>query len=185
MQVDIDPERVTDYASIRQVVADAFAHHPAVSDLVELIRASTQYEPDLALVARRNGTVVGHIMVSGAELVAHDGSRHDVLTLSPLAVHPEVQRQGIGAALVDEALRRAVASAGAPLITLEGSPTYYARFGFVDCRSVGVMIDLPGWAPREAGQVYLLPGYDSAIRGRLEYPSAFTRLNEIGSIDPQ
>ena len=160
------------------MVAAAFDRQPEVADLVELIRASPQYEPELALVARgADGDVLGHVMISHAELVADDGSRRDVLTLSPLAVRPDVQGQGIGSALVVEVLRRAPMT-GAGLVTLEGSPRYYPRFGFVDCRSVGVTIDLPDWAPRDAGQVYLLPAYDPTIRGRLAYPPAFATVTD-------
>jgi putative acetyltransferase len=167
----IGPEQAADHQAVRRVVAAAFADQPAVADLVELIRASPQYEPELAQVARRGGDVVGHVMISHAELV--DGAAAwDVLTLSPLAVRPDVQRQGVGSALVVEALRRADAT-GAALVTLEGSPAYYPRFGFRDARTLGVTIDLPDWSSPDAGQVYLLSAYDPAIRGRLVYPPAF------------
>ena len=170
----IEPEQEDDHRAVRRVVSAAFAHHPEVADLVELIRASPQYEPGLALVARRDGAVVGHVMISHAELV--EGSdAWDVLTLSPLAVRPDVQRQGVGSALVVEALRRADAT-GATLVTLEGSPAYYPRFGFRDARTLGVTIDLPDWAPRDAGQVYPLSAYDPAVRGRLVYPPAFAAI---------
>ena len=65
----IEPEQEDDHQAVRRVVAAAFAHHPEVADLVELIRASPQYEPGLALVARRGREVVGHVMISHAELV--------------------------------------------------------------------------------------------------------------------
>jgi putative acetyltransferase len=167
----IEPEQAADHQAVRRVVAAAFAHHPEVADLVELIRASPQYEPDLGLVARRGGEVVGHVMISHAELVEGE-TAWDVLTLSPLSVRPDVQRQGVGSALVVEALRRADGT-GATLVTLEGSPTYYSRFGFRDARLVGLTIDLPDWSTPDAGQVYLLSAYDPAVRGRLVYPPAF------------
>ena len=170
----IEPERAADHQAVRRVVAAAFADHPEVADLVELIRASPKCEPELALVARRGGDVVGHVMISHAELV--DGAAAwDVLTLSPLAVRPDVQRQGVGSALVVEALRRADAT-GAAVVILEGSPAYYSRFGFRDARTLGVTIDLPDWAPPDAGQVYPLSAYDLAVRGRLVYPPAFATL---------
>jgi putative acetyltransferase len=170
----IEPEQAADHQVVRRVVAAAFADHPEVADLVELIRASPKYEPELALVARRGGDVVGHVMISHAELV--DGAAAwDVLTLSPLAVRPDVQRQGIGSALVVEALRRADAS-GAALVILEGSPAYYPRFGFRDARTLGVTVDLPDWASPDSGQVYPLTAYDPAVRGRLVYPPAFATL---------
>jgi putative acetyltransferase len=171
----IEPEHAADHQAVRRVVAAAFAHHPEVADLVGLIRASPQYMPQLALVARRGGQVVGHVMISHAELLQADGTGWEVLTLSPLAVRPDVQRQGVGSALVVEALRRADAT-GAALVTLEGSPAYYPRFGFRDARTLGVTIDLPDWAPRDAGQVYPLSAYDPAVRGRLVYPPAFAAV---------
>jgi putative acetyltransferase len=171
----IEPEHAADHQAVRRVVAAAFAHHPEAADLVGLIRASPQYVPQLALVARRGGQVVGHVMISHAELLQADGTGWDVLTLSPLSVRPDVQRQGVGSALVVEALRRADAT-GAALVTLEGSPAYYPRFGFRDARTLGVTIDLPDWAPRDAGQVYPLSAYDPAVRGRLVYPPAFAAV---------
>ena len=72
----------------------AFAHHPSVADLVELVRASPEYLPDLALVALADEAVVGHVMVGRASLVEEDGTRHGVLTLSPLAVAPSHQGRG-------------------------------------------------------------------------------------------
>ena len=178
VDVAIEPEQPDDHAAVGEVVRAAFSHHQTVPRLVELIRASPQYLPDLALVARRDGAVVGHVMVSRAELVDDEhGVTRDVLTLSPLAVAPEAQGRGVGSALVRAVLERA-SSRPEPLVTLEGSPRYYPRFGFRDCRDVGITIDLPDWAPREAGQVYRLPSYTPAVRGRLVYPPAFSTYED-------
>jgi putative acetyltransferase len=178
VDVVIEQERTEDHEAIGEVVRAAFVDEPAVARLVELIRASPQYLPELALVARSGGAVVGHVMISRAWLVDDErGLTHDVLTLSPLAVAPGVQGQGVGSALVRAALARAERRPE-PLLTLEGSPRYYLRFGFRDCREVGVVIDLPDWAPREAGQVHLLPSYSPSVRGRLVYPLAFSTYDD-------
>ena len=115
-------------------------------------------------------------MLSYVQL-ADGETRHRVLSLSPLAVAPAVQHQGVGSALVPAALAAAEAR-GEPLVVLEGSPVYYGRFGFVDCRPFGITIDLPEWAPREAGQVYRLSGYDPAVRGHVVYPPAFALADD-------
>jgi putative acetyltransferase len=156
-------------------VLAAFADEPGVAELVELIRASPEYVPELALVARVAGEVAGFVMVSHAELVGDSGERHRVLTLSPLAVAPALQGRGIGSALVPAALREA-ARLGEQLVVLEGSPRYYPRFGFRDCRLFGIRITLPDWVPPEAGMVFVLPAYDPRVRGRLVYPPAFAAI---------
>jgi putative acetyltransferase len=168
----IEPEQPADHAAVRAVVRAAFAHHESVADLVELIRASPQYVPELALVARVAGEVVGFGMASHAEVLDDAGERYEVLTLSPLAVAPAWQRRGIGSALVPAVLWAAEGRAE-PLMVLEGSPRYYPRFGFRGCREFGISIELPDWAPPEAGMVFPLPAYDARVRGRLAYPPAF------------
>lgn len=86
------------------MVRRAFHEQLGVADMVAAIRASAQYEPGLTLVARQADQVVGFTMISHAELVDDEGGRQDVLTLSPLAVHPDHERHGIGSALVREVL---------------------------------------------------------------------------------
>jgi len=172
MSIVIEPESVDDIVAVRNVVRRAFHHHQSVADMVDLIRASPQYVPELALTARISRDVVGFVMLSQAEVAGADGTRHDVLTLSPLAVAPEQERQGIGSALVRAGLAAADAT-GRGLVTLEGNPAFYGRLGFRFAPDFGITIDLPDWAPSEAAQVQPLRAYDSAVRGKLQYPPAF------------
>lgn len=173
MSMVIEPERPSDHAAVRTVVGAAFADEPAVVDLVELIRASPEYVPSLALVARVDDEVAGFVMVSRAELVSDSGSRYRVLTLSPLAVAPAMQGRGIGSALVPAALDAAERLGGEQLVVLEGSPRYYPRFGFRDSRSFGIQLPLPESVPAEAGMVFPLSAYDGQARGQVVYPPAF------------
>lgn len=176
MDLEIRPEQADDHQAIRRVVKAAFDHHESVADLVELIRESPNFVPELSLVAWRDGEVVGHVMLSHADLVDDEGVRREVLTLSPLAVAPALQGQRIGSALVPAALA-AAEEMGEPLVMLEGSPRFYPRFGFRDARMIGITIDLPDWAPPEAGMAYPLSSYDEAMRGRLVYPPAFAAVD--------
>jgi putative acetyltransferase len=170
--VVIEPERQREDAdAVAAVVRRAFAHHAGVDDMVAAIRRSPRYRPGLALVARAGAQVVGFAMLSGTDLVDHDGRRREVLTLTPLAVAPPYQGRGIGGALVREALKAADRS-GEPLVVLEGSPRFYGRFGFRHAGANGISIDLPEWAPAAAAQVFLLQAYDLRMRGHVEYPPA-------------
>ena len=175
--VRVTPERVEDHIAIRQVVRDAFAHHQRVADLVELIRASPQYRPELSLVAKLDHQVVGHVMLSHTDLVEADGTRHRVLTLSPLSVAPAVQGNGIGGRLVLDVVARADAL-GEPLVVLEGSPAYYTRFGFVPAVQHGISIELPSWAPPEAAMVRPLAAYRHEVKGHVDYPPYFAAVSQ-------
>jgi len=144
--------------------------------LVDDIRADGCYRQPLALVADAGGgEIVGHVMVNHCTLRDDDGTMHHVGMLSPLAVRPDRQRDGIGSALVREVCARAAAQ-GDPLVILEGSPLYYARFGFVDARTLGITIHLPDWAPPEAGQALPLSSYTPDVRGTAVYPRPFDAL---------
>ena len=122
----------------RPVVADAHG----IDRLLHHQAGPTGRWTGLALVARLDGQVVGFVMLSGTDLVDDDGTRREVLTLTPLAVLPEFQRRGIGLALVAAAIAEADRRRE-PLVVLEGSPNYYSRLGFRFAPDHGIHIDLP------------------------------------------
>jgi putative acetyltransferase len=158
-----------------RAVLDAAFGDDRVSRMVDRIRASDLYWPELELVAADGDDVVGHVMVSGTALVSDVGKRV-VAQLTPLAVRPDRQRGGLGGALVAAALDAADHD-GQPLVVLEGSPTYYGARGFVWAPAHGIRIDLPDWAPEEAAQVALLSAFDPrdpALRGRIAYPESMS-----------
>jgi putative acetyltransferase len=173
--VTIRVERRDDREAISEVVAAAF-RSSAHARLVEAIRASPNFVPELSLVAERQGHVVGHVMVSFVALI-DDDAEHRIASLSPLAVAPDFQGRGIGSALVREVTARADDRCE-PLVVLEGSPIFYGRLGFEYSVPYGVHLVLPSWAPPEAAQILRLRNYDPAIRGRVVYPAAFDGVTE-------
>ncbi len=173
--MNIRPEAPADGPAIAAVVESAFGS-PVEAQLVEAIRASSSYVPELSLVAEVDGEVVGHVMVSHALLDTGERTL-PIAMLSPLAVHPSAQRRGIGSALVREATARAD-DRREPLVVLEGDPAFYGRLGFEHSLRYGINIALPSWAPAEAAQVMRLAGYDPALRGRVVYPPAFDAVTE-------
>lgn len=166
----IRAERPGDFDEIRRVVTAAFGS-ATEADLVDGVRASEHYIPELSLVAELEGAIVGHVMISRVTLV--DGeTRHVAHSMAPVAVAPDHQGRGTGGAMI----RRGIALAedrGLPMVLLEGDPAYYRRFGFEHSVRHGIHFDLPEWAPAEAAQVVILTSYDPTIRGKVEYPPAF------------
>jgi putative acetyltransferase len=131
----------------------------------------------LALVAELANRVVGHVMISYASL-EEGGLRRPIAQLSPLAVAPEFQRQGIGSALVREVTSRA-RERGEPMVVLQGSPTFYGRLGFEPAGPLGVRMTLPAWAPVEAAQAIRFETYDPTFRGLVVDPPAFAEIARI------
>lgn len=168
--MQIRAEELADYEAIDRSVEAAFGSRQQV-DLVEAIRASGAFLPELSLVAEEDGVVVGHVMISLATLMM-GAEQVPIHNLSPLAVVPERQGSGIGSALVREVVRRAE-ELGAAAVILEGDPRYYGRFGFEPAYRYGIEMKLPSWAPPEAGQVLRLRSYDTSLRGRVVYPAPF------------
>ncbi len=177
----VRPERPDDTDDIAAVVEAAFTS-PVEAGLVAEIRASPLYVPEFALVAEIDDPaaatgrrIVGHVMISGCTLRADDGAERAIAMLSPLAVAPDVQRCGTGAALVRAALDRA-SVAGQPLVVVAGDPAFYRRFGFEPATDRGIELPLPEWASPDAGQVIRLPAYDPSLTGSVVYPPAFDGL---------
>jgi putative acetyltransferase len=104
--MQIRTETPGDYPAIADILLQAFGQD-AEALLVERIRRSDRYIPELALVAEKEGVIVGHILFSHIDLVGKETL--PVLGLAPLAVHPQSQRQGIGSALVQAGLAKAEA----------------------------------------------------------------------------
>jgi putative acetyltransferase len=160
-------ERPADEAEISEVVEAAFGDS-TVAEFTESIRSSSGYVQELTFVAEEDGEIVGFTMLSYLEV---EGLDRCVLVLTPMAVRPDRQRRGIGAAIV----RTAVAAADErdePLVLVEGIPAYYPRFGFVPATGLG--LERPDERiPDGAWLALPLAAYDPRIRGRVVYPSFF------------
>jgi putative acetyltransferase len=136
--------------------------------MVEAIRRSDGYVPELSLVAELEGRIVGHLMLSYVGLA---GDERRVLELGPMSVTPERQREGIGSALVREALRLAE-ERGEPLVLVLGHATHYPRFGLRPAAELGISPPDPSMSDEFFMAVPLL-AYDATLRGRAVFPAAF------------
>jgi len=162
----IRPERAADQEAIAALTRAAFGKEREV-EMIEAIRASDGFVPELSLVAELDGRIVGHVLLSYVGLA---GRR--VLELGPMGVLPEQQGRGIGSALVREALRIADVRSE-PLVLVLGHPTYYPRFGFRPASDLGITPP----DPKIGADVFMaipLHAYDPTLRGRVVFPAAYS-----------
>lgn len=128
LQITVRSETTADYPAIARVNARAFDTSPSVALIPTLHRHRRRFDPELSLVAEVDGQIVGHVLFS-PQTIRILGENVEAVNLSPLAVAPEYQQQGVGGALVEQG--HAVASAkGYALSFLIGHPPYYPRFGY-------------------------------------------------------
>ena len=173
--VTIRQETPGDFYQVSEVIKRAFekmeeSDHTE-QDLVSRLRQSDSGIPELSLMASTGyGQIIGHILLSKAEVVAPDGI-FTVLALAPLSVIPEFQRMGIGGMLIRAAHKRA-ADLGYKAVILLGHKDYYPRFGYKKASQFG--IKFPFDVPDDYCMVAeLAAGALSNIHGMVHYPDAF------------
>lgn len=128
MNLTIRPETAADIDAISTVTEAAFRTCPYSRQtepfIVHALRKAGVMT--VSLVAETDGKVVGHIAFSPVKI--SDGSS-GWYGLGPVSVLPELQRQGIGKALINQGLSL-LKESGAGGCMLVGDPGYYQRFGF-------------------------------------------------------
>lgn len=115
-----------DHAGVDTVLKAAFPS-AAEARLVVTLRAADA--DTLELVAEDHGRVAGAVMFSPVTAISANGAQSYGVGLGPVAVLPDRQGRGIGAALIEAGLDY-LKTLGVPWCVVLGAPDYYARFGF-------------------------------------------------------
>ncbi len=178
MPLNIRPETPSDYPGITEVNDLAFGQ-PAEGKLVEKLRRNPKFVPELSLVAEIGGKILGHILFFSVVVKSEAGDKgpegyeeHETLSLAPLSVLPEFQKQGIGGRLIKEGLETCKKLGYGSVIVL-GHPEYYSSFGFEPASKWGIKD--PFGAPEEAFMALeLKEGALEGISGVVEYPEEFS-----------
>jgi len=162
--------RPEDRDSIGQVERSAFPTADEARLVHALVAAGAA---TLSMVAELDGQLVGHALCSRMRVEA-DGLEIRAVGLAPVAVLPDCQGQGIGSALIGEALALSHA-AGEEMVFVLGDPAYYRRFGFS-------MEAASPFASPYAGDYFMALDFagDAEPRiGRADYAPAFTALERV------
>lgn len=165
----IRPARPDDSASLRHIHCAAFGR-PAEAELVVALQAEGYVV--VSLVATLGDEPVAHILFTELPLRRAEGlGVVRGLALAPVAVRPDVQRQGLGAALIMAGLEHSRA-AGAAAVVVLGHPEYYPRFGFR--AELARTISAP-WSGRSFMALELVADALAGSPLRAEYAAPFLR----------
>jgi len=169
----IRPEKKKDYKAIHKVTELAFGGK-GEADLIDDLRKTDSFIPELSLVAIQNDGIIGHILFSPI-VIKSEKRVTSALALAPMAVHPEFQNKGVGSKLVFKGLEEC-RQLGHKIVVVIGHPEYYPRFGFLLARDRGLNVPFP--VPDEAFMVLeLVPGALKGAQGEIIYTPPFQKMS--------
>jgi len=136
-------ETENDYRTVETLTREAFwnVYKPGADEhyFVHRMRAHKDFLPELAYVLELDGEIIGNIMYSKSLLLDEDGQQKVVLTVGPISVAPQYQRQGLSKLMLEHTFARAVEMGYDTVINFGNPPNYVAR-GYVSCKKKNVCL---------------------------------------------
>ena len=142
--ITIRPETSKDYKDIISLVLRSFKEGTDYSDgsdiiaLIEEIRMSEYYIPELSFVAELEGKIVGHFLFSRFPLSQTKEGGHindgSIVMLAPVSVHADYFHKHIGITMLKLGIEE-VKKHGFKGINVEGDYHFYNRVGFKNLSS--------------------------------------------------
>lgn len=174
VKMKIRKESEKDFSVVFELIEKAFrgVKHSDHREqyLVERLRNSEAFIPELSLVAVCDNMIVGHILVTKIK-ITNERDTYSALTLAPVSVLPAYQGKGIGGQLILEA-HKVARVLGFGSIVLLGHEKYYPRFGYKQADQFG--IQFPFDAPKANCMVVeLIENTLESVYGIVQYPKAF------------
>ncbi len=174
MEINIRQEVQADYQIVFDLIEQAFRNEMMSNKkeqfLVERLRKSDGFIPELSIIATTNNKIVGYILLTKI-IIATNTESITSLALAPVAVLPAFQKKGIGGRLIEEAHGIAT-ELGYKSVILLGHEKYYPRFGYQPLHHFN--ISLPFEAPKEnCMAIELVPDALKNKKGKVIYPREF------------
>ena len=173
-KLTIRQEKKADFEAVFHLIESAFQKEN-LSDhkeqfLVNRLRNSNAFVPELSIVAEFDNIIVGHILLTKLK-IKNENTTFDSLALAPVSVLPKYQGNGIGGFLIKKAHKTAKKLNYKSIILL-GHATYYPKFGYELTENYN--IELPFDVPKENCMVKeLIKDGLKGVSGLVEYPQEF------------
>ncbi len=170
MEFEIRNEVVSDFPDVYDLNKASFGQE-SEPKLVELLRKSNAFIPELSLVATMSNKIVGYILFTKIKIKEDNGKEFESLALAPMAVRPELQKQGIGGKLIRYGLNKATQLGYKSVIVL-GHEHSYPKFGFVPMArwTIKAPFDVP---TNVFMGIELVKNGLADVSGTVQYPKEF------------
>jgi putative acetyltransferase len=133
MDIKIRLETKEDHLKVEELTREAFwnLYAPGCDEhyLCHILRDHKDFIQELDYVAEIDGNVIASIMYTDSYLVSDDQEKVEIVSFGPLCVHPDYQRKGIGASLIEKT-KLLVEKRNIPAIVIYGDPHNYCKHGF-------------------------------------------------------
>jgi len=170
VNIEIRQEKTSDYTDVFILNKNVFGRENEAM-LVNALRDSDAFTPELSLVAIHNSKIVGHILFTKVVIKNERSRSVQSLSLAPMAVDQALQNQGIGSLLVNYGLEKA-GELGYRSVIVLGHDYYYPRFGFRPASQWGIKapFDVPD---NVFMALELVKNSLEGINGTVKYPEEF------------
>ena len=162
--MNIRLEQLQDYREVENLTREAFwnVYRPGCTEhfVLNQYRSNPDFIPELDFVMEMDGSIIGHVMYSKAELVLDDGCLVPSWTFGPISILPDYKRKGYGLKLLNYSLEKA-REMGVGFLCMEGNIDFYRHAGFDLASKLGIHYHAE---PKDADVPYflaqeLIPGW--------------------------
>ena len=171
-------ERKEEQREVETLIRESFwnVYRPGCLEhyVIHVLREDPAFVPELNFVMEQGGRIIGQNMFMRACIRADDGRDVPIMTMGPICISPELQRQGYGKLLLDHSLEQA-ARLGCGALCFEGNIRFYGKSGFTYGREFGLRYR---GLPEGADDAFflcreLIPGYLRDVRGEYGPPEGY------------
>jgi len=171
-------ERKEEYREVEYLVREAFwnVYRPGALEhyVLNQLRNDNAFVPELDFVLEKDGKIIGQNVFMRAVIKADDGRDISIMTMGPICIAPQYQKQGYGKILLDYSLEQAK-QLGYGAVCFEGNINFYGKSGFTFAREFGIRYH---GLPEGADDSFflckeLIPGYLDGITGEYAPPQGY------------
>ena len=171
-------ERKEEYREVEYLVREAFwnVYRPGALEhyVLNQLRNDNAFVPELDFVLEKDGKIIGQNVFMRAVIKADDGRDISIMTMGPICIAPQYQKQGYGKILLDYSLEQAK-QLGYGAVCFEGNINFYGKSGFTFAREFGIRYH---GLPEGADDSFflckeLISGYLDGITGEYAPPQGY------------